>query len=131
MTYASFLTGLSNLVVTGVTKRFSEPPAQLNAAQLPAQYVMLPAGTATVATLAGGLEFVECVAALRIVMEPIGQNTPSANWTKATTLMDALHSALAANVDTLYADKWSMSVAEEPIGDVVYWVIAAEVTGSF
>ena len=130
-TYSGFLSGLAGLSVTGVTKRFSEPPAQLSSAQLPAQYVALPDGSTSVATFSGVSGLTECVAQIRIVIEPLGQNTQSANWTKATTLIDAMQAAIATNANTLDIDSWKMAINVEPIGDAAYWVIVAEVTGSF
>lgn len=131
MTYSSFLSALSSLVVTGVVKRFSEPPAQLNSAQLPAQYVALPDSSTNVATLAGSIDTLTVTVELRIAVEPLAQNTQSANWTKAVGLIDALQTALAGSVDTLALDEWRIGVQVAAIGDAAYWVIVAQVTGSF
>lgn len=131
MTYSSFLSALSSLVVTGVTKQFGEPPAQLNSAQLPAQYVALPDGNANVATLASNTDTLTITVELRIVIEPLGQNMQSANWTKTTALLDALQTALVGSVDALQLDEWRIGVQVASIGDAAYWVIVATVTGSF
>lgn len=131
MTYSAFLAALAALVVTGVTKRFTEPPAQLNSAQLPAQYVALPDGNANVATLTGSIDTLAVTAELRIAIEPLGQNTQNANWTKTVALLDATQAALVGAVDTLSLDEWRIGVKVESIGDAAYWVIVATVTGSF
>ena len=130
MTYSAFLAGLAGLVVTGVTKRFSEPPAQLNNAQLPAQYVGLPSANTNVVTLTSLNDLLTVTAELRIAIEPLAQNMQSANWTKTVGLLDALQTALVANAAALALDEWRIGVEVAAIGDVAYWVIVANVTGS-
>jgi len=131
MTYSSFLSALSSLVVTGVTKQFGEPPAQLNSAQLPAQYVGLPSANTSAVTLTSLTDLLTVTAELRIAIEPLAQNMQSANWTKTVGLLDALQTALVANAAALALDEWRIGVEVAPIGDVAYWVIVATVTGSF
>ena len=131
MTYAEYTATLANLTISGVTKRFSQAPSQLSTAQLPAQWPRLPSGNTQVETLNGGpgLTTIDCD--LVIAVEAVSQNTQPANWTKAMGLIDAMHAAIAAeSVNNHVIDKWALRLAQDQIGDTVYWLIVATVTGS-
>lgn len=96
-TYTAFVTALSGLVVTGVTRRYTAPPASVSTADLPAQYPMLPTGDERPLTFAqGGMPgnvLMRCD--LVIAFEPIAQGTHTSNFSGLLTLMDNARTAIA------------------------------------
>jgi hypothetical protein len=131
MTYAEYTAMLSGLTVSGVSKRFTSAPAQLSTANLPAQWPRLPQGSTEVTSLDGGAGLTTFVCDLVVAVEAVGQNTQPANWTKALQIIDAMHTALVAESESnKVIDKWALRLAQDQIGDTVYWLIVATVTGS-
>ena len=82
MTYAEYVATLTALTVTGVTKRYSAPPAQLSTAQLPAMWTRLPSGTVEVVAMDGGAGLPSFTCDLVIAIEAMAQNTQPANYAK-------------------------------------------------
>lgn len=130
MTYAEFTASLAGLKVTGVNRRFSNPPQQLQTAHLPAQWPRLPSGDTSIVTMTGGADLPAITCDLAIVVEAIGQNTQPANWTKAIGVIDGLHTALAAEAENGVIDRWTLRLQGEYVGETAYWMIVATVTGS-
>jgi hypothetical protein len=131
MTYAEYTAMLSGLTVSGVAKRFTAAPAQLSTANLPAQWPRLPQGNTEVSSLDGGAGLTTFVCDLVVAVEAVGQSTQPANWTKALQLIDAMQTAIVAEAAGNHViDKWALRLAQDQIGDTVYWLIVATVTGS-
>ena len=98
MTYTDYTAMLAALTVSGVAKRFTEAPAQLTTAHLPAQWPRLPSGNTEVAALDGSRGLTTYVCDLVIAVEAVGQNTQPANWKRAMALIDAMQAAIVAAV---------------------------------
>ena len=128
-TVAGFAGGLAALTITGVAEAHTEPPRVI--ARVPCSYPRLPdqddseiaAFNSTVGLRAASIELV-------ILVNPILQNTQSANYSLTLDLIDALHTALAAAAATLQIDRWSIRGEWDTINSVPYWAIVATVDGS-
>lgn len=127
-TYTEFVTNLSALTITGVTRAYLEPPRQLATADLPTSYVRIPSGIETPITgdATGGWPTLR--ADLVVVLEPYRQNTQSANYTAALTMMDSVSSALRASTNLGKANaRWTIRQDMELYGETTYWVIVCNV----
>lgn len=96
-TYVAWLAALAALAPTGVVRKYTDgPPASLNTADLPAQWLDLPRGENQIASAGaqGGDRrlFVDHWVAL----EPVAQNTAGANFTATVAMLDAIDAALTA-----------------------------------
>ena len=91
----------------------------------------MPSGNTEVAALDGSRGLTTYVCDLVIAVEAVGQNTQPANWKRAMGLIDAMQAAIVAASEAQHIiDKWSLRLAQDQIGDTVYWLIVATVTGS-
>lgn len=129
-TYAGFVADLATLSVTGVTRAYDHPPAQLNTADLPSLYVRLPAGENQSVTLAAlnGLRQATCEVV--IAVEPVRQNRNEPNFATCIGLLDALEDAIATEALAWGVDTWAMRVEVDFVGDTAYWLIVTTVQGS-
>ena len=130
-TYSAFATALSGLSVTGVTKAYTEPPASIPSADLPASWPGLPRGNEHAVTFAGGGGWAEVTCDLVVAVEAVGQNTLSANYTATMTIIDALTTALRAASIGRSKLSWAISAnVQIMVSDTPYWAVIASVTGS-
>ena len=127
-TYTTYVTNLSLLTITGVTRAYLEPPRQISTADLPISYVRLPRGGENPLTgdATGGWPTLN--ADLVIVLEPYRQSTQAANYTLALTMLDNVSTALRASTNLgRAAARWTIRQDIEQYGDASYWVIIASV----
>jgi len=124
-TYASFISTLAGVSVTGVTRSYDHEPIQVETADLPAKYVKLPGGgvnleTATTCVGDGKTRSADVVVAL----EPIGQSNREPNWESVVAMMDYLETAL----DTLYTSSlfvYTIASGFVTLGEVSHWAVTA------
>lgn len=126
-TYTSFVAALAALTVTGVTRKYSEPPQQVNTADLPIMFTRLPAGDEAPITGQGNGGWPTLRADLVILVEPYHQSKSSVNYTLALSLMDALSAALRASDLAGGPTRWSIETRLDGVGDTPYWMIIANV----
>ena len=129
-TYTGFVGNVSGMTITGVTRRYTSPPSQLNTADLPASYPRLPGGDDQIVTLAHGKGLSSAVLELCIVLEPVRQSSTSVTYAAALTMLDAIKAALVTNASTYSIDAWNIQLEISQIGDVDYWQLVARVQGS-
>src|SRR3990172_10499159 len=101
-TYAAFVDSLRDTVVTGITRRYEEPPASVTTADLPASWPMLPIGNEPMLTgggTAGG--WAELICDLVIAVEPLAQGTQAQNYALMITIMDNLSTALRGRIGAI------------------------------
>ena len=133
-TFTALVDSLEALTVTGVTKRYTAgPPAQLNSADLPAQWCDLPRGEERPAYAgAGGLDRTLTVD-LRIAVEAVGQNLRINNWPAVVALMDSIATALRTWDQTTAPltgpCTWRSRLAVANIGGSDYWAVVTEISG--
>lgn len=132
-TNAAFLAAIQALSVTGVTRHYDEPPANIHTADLPAFFPLMPGG-------ALGERIVSCYASNKqrtiqaaIVIEPAGQGTQAQNYGRLAALMDNLETALAGMEKSQggslanFVD-YDISAEILPVAGVEHWAIVATVT---
>lgn len=128
--YATFTSGLAALSVTGVKRKFTEPPASIGTGDLPAQWPGLPSGDEPQMTFGGGGGWPVLRADLVIAIEPVGQNTQSANYAATVAAMDNLSAALRSASIGRSNLVWSItSNVQVVVSDVTYWAVIATVEG--
>lgn len=128
-TYASFLNGLRDLSVSGVTN-LNEPPASLASSALPAKWVQLPEGTEPALTFGYNGGWTQFKADVVVAIVPNMQGTQNQNWTAAVAMLDTLTTALRGADVCLSELTWTMRQTGVAIGDAQYWAIVATVEGS-
>ena len=129
--YTSFVAALAALSITGVTRAYTEPPRQLNTADLPCSYPSLPNGGENPITgeVAGGWPVLR--ADLVVLVEPWAQNTRAANYTATVAMMDNVSVAMRAADLARSRPRWTIRTEVVSIGDTPYWAVicTAEANG--
>lgn len=131
-TYVEFVDGLEALVVSGVTRRYmSGPPLSLNTADLPAQWIQLPAGESEAMVLgdASGSRWPTFNADLIIAIEAVGQSTGGANFDAAVATMENLRTRLELTDLTEAPLSWAMRQVVVTVAKNDYWAIICSVIG--
>ena len=128
--YTEFVAGLAALAVTGLKRNFTEPPASIGSADLPAMWPGLPRGSEPALTFktAGGWPVLTCD--LVIATEAKGQGTQMQNYAGMLTIMDNLSTALRATKIGRATLTWTMTanVLVEVAG-TTYWAVIATIDG--
>jgi hypothetical protein len=127
--YTDFVTNISGLSVTGVSKTFTTQPSRLSTSQLPAMWPRIPSGSAGNVVLCGSVGLTEVVCELLVAIEPVDQSNNDHNFSACLTIMDNLQTALAAQMNTYGIDRWSMRLRQQLIGETAYWTVTATVEG--
>jgi hypothetical protein len=131
-TYAAFTAALAALTVTGVTRKFANPPAAVDTADLPALWPGLPSGTEPLMTFAtgsgtsGGWPAMRCD--LIVALEPVGQNTQAANYAATVAMLDNLSSTLRGNHIGRGPMTWAITAnVQINVSGNLYWAVIATI----
>ena len=128
--YTTFSAGLAALSVTGVTRQLTAPPASLETADLPTSWPGLPRGEEPAFTFQTPAGWPTLICDLIIAIEPVGQNTQSANYTATVAIMDALSTALRGLSLGRTMPTWIINANVQVIvGGANYWAVVATVSG--
>ena len=131
MSYATFVSALTGMSVTGVRRAYTSPPAQVSTADMPMLFPKLPEGSTEVDTLGNTTGIRRMTCDLVLAVEPITQNRQSANYAATLTLLDALETALIAlAASDIRIDRWSVQMIDDLVGTSPCWCILATVEGS-
>lgn len=131
-TYAAFVTAISDLTITGVTRLEDTTPESIGAADLPFQFVRLPSGdfadapvTCTEVGTTKTIDLVVCV-------QSSGLGLADLNYEDTVTMMDYVETALiawdAAVAQNGVLVEYSITAGDEEVGDVSFWSVVATVT---
>ena len=127
-TMAEFAAAITGMTITGVKTAGAFPPNQVETAMLPYSYParleIRQEGGMTIDGR-GGWPVLTCE--FVIIVEAVGQNKQSANWTLAVTLMDALATALRATDMARSKSQWSMRTDKLFTGNGEHWCIVCNV----
>jgi len=130
LTYNTMVDTLEALTVTGVTRKYTDgPPQALNTADLPSQWVEVPAGDQSPIAVGTGSNLSEMSCDLVIAYEAAGQGQDAAtNFSGLVDLMDNLVTALRALSLGIVRPSWSIrqGIIARAGGD--YWGIVTTVT---
>lgn len=130
LTYASLISELSGLTITGVTVG-THPPARIPSGNLPIAYPRLPSGEQAAAAFdgTGGLDVLTCD--FVVLTETAAQNLQITNYADCVTYMDRLTTALKSAMTTSKViDGFTVRMDIELIGETAYWAIIATVRAS-
>lgn len=129
--YATFVTNLTGMSVTGVTRVYTEPPRSLNTADLPAMWPQLPTAENSSVTLTHASGLRQATVDLIIAVEPYQQSTNNANFSATITLLDNIETALVTNAASFGIDRWSVRQGIlEVTENNSFWILAVTVEGS-
>lgn len=132
-TYAAFVAAVAGITITGVTRKYTSPPASIGTADLPASLPLIPqGGDQPIVFGTGGSGNVGHTMRmdLVIVYEPVGQNTNAVNFAGCLTIMDNTTTALRALTRPVNGPwNWSMRQGIATIGNVDYWAVIVSVEG--
>jgi len=99
-TYSTFITAIAGMTVSGVMRKYSEPPASINTADLPCSYPDVPYGSDAVITFGVGAmvggQAPNFVCNLVFPFEAVGQGTQGQNFSGLIALMDNIVTASRA-----------------------------------
>ena len=124
---------VTTLSVTGVKRKYTEPPASLSTADLPASYPFgftREEGPMTFQAHGGWpthtLDF-------NIACEPVGQSTQPVNYALVQTMADNLSSALAASLPNAIGKApltWVIRGGniQLEVAGIAYWGVSATIT---
>ena len=132
-TYTNFMAALGALSVSGVTTKFNYIPGQVDTASLPLLFVRLPENNEGPLTADGEGGWPRLTAEVVIDVEPYAQNRHQQNYAATVTLIDALATALRAVAPGVVAKSklsWETRARQDYIGETLYWLIVARVTGN-
>lgn len=134
-TNKAFLDAVQGLTPQGVRRIYAEPPRQVNTAELPVSFPLMPSGSL-------GEKSVSCYSTNKtrsigyvVCLEPVGQGTQPQNYALLATTMDHLETAL----DTLEKSQdavdgvanfieYDISAVIFTIAGTDYWAIEATVS---
>ena len=128
--YATYTAGLAALSVTGVTKKFTEPPGSIGTADLPAMWPGLPRGEEPAMTFqtSGGWPTLTCE--LIIAVEAVNQGTQAQNYALVVSILDNLSTALRTANLGRYLLTWTVNAnATVEVSGTSYWAIVCTIAG--
>jgi len=129
--YATYVNNLSGMSVTGVTRKYTEPPRSLNTADLPAMWPQLPTAENSSVTLTHISGLRQASVDLIIAVEPYQQSTNNANFAATIALIDNVETALVTNAASFDIDRWTIrqGILEITEGSA-FWILIVTVEGS-
>jgi len=135
-TFASLVTSISGLSITGVNTSYAYTPESLGNADLPASFVRLPSGTI-------GFSPADCLDSqktrsieLVVCIKAIDLGTAEQNFADTVTMLDSVDTAVGTwaylPAQNGIAIEYSLSTsgtAPEIVGDSAYYAVIATITG--
>jgi hypothetical protein len=130
-TAASFITALSGLSITGVTRMFAYPPETVANADLPIAYVRLPELTNEAITL-GSLPRIDNVQGeLVVLIRADGLSMNTDNFSAMVGMIDNVNAALkTAAAASNRIDRWTIRQETAIVGESGFWALVATVEAS-
>ena len=129
-TYAAFVSGLAGLTISGVTRKYTEPPGTVGDADMPISYPRITSQSNETLTIGqvGGLD--RGTADLVVVVERYEVNSNAANFAATMAMVDAINTAMKAAIDTLGIDRWEIRPEDVTIGTSQCWALVVTVEAS-
>ena len=129
-TYAAFVSGLAGLTISGVTRKYTEPPGTVGDADMPISYPRITSQNNETLTIGqvGGLD--RGTADLVVVVERYEVNSNAANFAATVAMVDAINTAMKAAIDTLGIDRWEIRPEDVTIGQSQCWALVVTVEAS-
>lgn len=129
-TYTQFVDAVQALSVTGVNRKYEEPPRKFNTADLPCSFVWFPSGDNAPLMFEGGREFRRRAVDLIVVYDSTALDA-DADFTATITMMDNVETALASLSVGQSKPTWSMiSRLYDETATRRYWAVIATIRGT-
>lgn len=129
-TYSQFVNAIQALSVTGVNRKYDEPPRKFNTADLPASFVMFPSGDNVPLSFEGGRQFRGRSADFVIVYADTAV-TADAPFTDNVTMIDNVETALGSLSVGHSSPTWTIrSQLYSETADRLYWAVIATIKGT-
>jgi hypothetical protein len=130
-TAAAFITALSGLSITGVTRMFAYPPETVANADLPIAYVRLPELTNEAITLSSQPRIDNVQGELVVLVRADGLSMNTDNFSAMVTLIDNVNAALkTAAAASNRIDRWTIRQETAIVGESGFWALVATVEAS-
>ena len=129
-TYTQFVDAVQALSVSGVSRKYEEPPRKFNTADMPCSFVWFPSGDNSPLMFEGGREFRRRAADL-IVVYASTEVTADAPFTDTIAMMDNVETALLTLSVGQSKPTWTMrSQLYRETADRRYWAVVATIRGT-
>lgn len=134
-TLNTFVNNLADIAITGVKRKYDGAPANVEAADLPAQFPRAVEGERMPLTVRSYGGWGTLICELVILVEKAGLDTVPNNHQKVVDVIDNANSALEQAVDTSkYGSgplRWSFELTpDEVVGEIPYWAVVVRIEGS-
>lgn len=128
-TNAQWMAAIQAMSVSGVTRRFTYPPTSLNTADLPASWPQPfdVSRQGMVSTCDDLNRRRGCT--YYVAIEPVPQNTQTANYEAMITMVDSLETAISALTVMEYVD-FQIRTAIVTVAGIDYWALEVVMSGS-
>jgi hypothetical protein len=133
-TYTTFIAAIAGITVSGVTRKYTEPPASISTADLPCSFPMLPSGADAVITFGNGTavggQLPTFACDMVYAFEPTAQGTQAQNFAGLVGLMDAIVTASRAMTrPTAGPMSYSLRAGIVTVAGSDYWSVIQTWTG--
>jgi len=129
-TYTQFVDAVQALSVTGVSRKYEEPPQKFNTADLPCSFVWFPSGDNAPLMFEGGRQFRQRSLDLIVVYASTAL-TADAPFTATITMMDNVETALSSLSVGQSKPNWSIrSQLYLESADRRFWAVIATINGT-
>ena len=129
-TYAAFASAVASVSVSGVTTAETAPPSQVSTAVLPMSYPRLPELTREIVSFGYTFGLDASTVEIVFLIEPLMQNTNSANFATLTAMVDAIDTAYANAAADVGINQWTIRQETAVLSDTPYWALVATVEAS-
>jgi hypothetical protein len=129
-TFASLVSSISGLTITGVNRTYTSIPESLSTADLPAQFVRLPNGVMTYAPSncyqVGKTRDIELV----ICVEPLALEVADQNFDDTVAMMDYVETAIDTWNDsqTSLLVEYNVAASALRVGETDYWAVITSIS---
>ena len=132
LTLRAFVDALEAITVSNVKRAYTKgPPAKLEDADLPSQWVQFPSVSDEpfYYGVLGGWPTLRCQ--FVIAYEAVAQSTQGRNFDKTVDMIDSLDTAIRATTPTssLSGLSWTVRQTVVTVAGVTYWAMVAEIEG--
>lgn len=129
-TYAAFVSAVAGLTITGVTRKYTEPPGVVGDADMPVSYPRIRAMNNETVTIGGTSGLDRGAVDLVVVVQREEVNTNAANFAATVALVDAINTAMKAAIESIGIDRWEIREEDVTIGQSDCWALVVTVEAS-
>lgn len=129
-TYAQFIDAVQALTVSGVNRKYLEPPQKFNSADMPCSFVWFPSGDNKPLAFGGGRQFRTRTVDLIVIYAQTAV-TADMPFDATVTMMDAVETALNSLSVGQSKPTWEIiSRLFDETAERRYWAVVATISGT-